>query len=93
MSAQTSRDYFNELYKAGGLDGSASQYVCFDERPAVKGFFTFSESRVMKDYLIQTGQFSKLPQKEQDELNMGYLTYRQYDKGIPLSDELFLPKM
>lgn len=91
-AAQTARDYFNELYKAGGLDASAAQYVCFDDRPQAQSFFIFSESRVYKDLLTRAGKFGSLSQKDQAELKMGFLTYRGYDKGVPFSDELFLAK-
>ena len=30
--AQTARNYYDELYKAGGLDRMADGYVCFDDR-------------------------------------------------------------
>ena len=29
--AQTARDYYNEIYAAGGLDRMADRYVCFNE--------------------------------------------------------------
>lgn len=35
--AQSARDYFNDLYKAGGLDKTADESVCFDDRPDLKG--------------------------------------------------------
>jgi len=38
-SAQTARDYYDELYKAGGLDHMADEYVCFDDRKDLGTFF------------------------------------------------------
>lgn len=36
---QTARSYYDELYKAGGLDRMADGYVCFDDDPiAVRGY-------------------------------------------------------
>jgi hypothetical protein len=91
-SAQSARDYYDELYSVGGLDQTAAQYACFDDRPAVKSFFVFSESRIVRDLLIQNGKFFSLPAKERAELDMSFLTYRAYERGVPLYDELFLAK-
>lgn len=85
--AQSARDYFNELYKAGGLDRMADEYVCFDESPELQTFFIYSSSEVLKEFFIQNGAFSKLPKGQQAELNKGFLVVRQYDKGIALGDK------
>jgi hypothetical protein len=85
--AQSSRDYFNEIYKAGGLDRMADGYVCFADDPKLKTFFIFGRSETLKQFLIDAGGFSKLPKKDQQELNRGFLNTRGYDQGVPLSSE------
>jgi hypothetical protein len=85
--AQSARDYFNELYKAGGLDRMADEYVCFDESPELQTFFIYTDSEVLKEFFIQNGAFAKLPKGQQADLNKGFLVVRQYDKGIALGDK------
>jgi len=89
VRAQTAQDYFHELYKAGGLDRMADQYVCFDDSPELQTFFIYAESRLLKDYLIATGEFAKLPKSQQQTLNKEFLIVRTYYKGVPHPDELF----
>jgi hypothetical protein len=85
--AQSSRDYFNEIYKAGSLDRMADEYVCFDDDPQLKTFFIFGKSETLKQFLVANGEFSKFPKKQQDEVNRGFLTTRGYDTGVALSSE------
>ena len=85
--AQSSSDYFNEIYKAGGLDRMADSYVCFDDDPKLDTFFIVAKSETLKQFLISTGDFQKMPKAQQAELNRGFLITRGYDKGVPLSRE------
>jgi hypothetical protein len=85
--AQSARDYFNELYNAGGLDHMADQYVCFDSSPELQTFFIFAKSDVLKQFLMDNGAFAKLPKSQQAGLNKGFLIVRGYDKGVALSTE------
>jgi hypothetical protein len=50
--ARSARDYYNELYAAGGLDQIVSHRVCFDDRPELSTFFTFTESKVIREVMI-----------------------------------------
>jgi len=85
--AQSARDYYNEIYKAGGLDRMADGYACFDDDPKLDTFFIVSKSETLKQFLIITGDFKKMTKAQQAELNRGFLITRGYDKGVPLSRE------
>lgn len=85
--AQSARSYFEELYKAGGLDRMADEYVCFDDDPSLQTFFIFATSQTLREFLNQTGEFAKMPKAQQDELNRGFVVLRGYDKGVPLPQE------
>jgi hypothetical protein len=85
--AQSARDYYNEIYKAGGLDRMADGYVCFDDDPKLETFFIFGKSETLKQFLISEGEFKKMSKAQQAELNRGFLNTRGYDKGVPLSGE------
>jgi hypothetical protein len=88
--AQAARDYYNEIYAAGGLDRGAARYVCFNEDLAVKTFFVFTENKVLREYMISNGKFDKLSKAERAELSKDYLIFRGYDKGVPLATNDFL---
>jgi hypothetical protein len=90
--SQTARAYFDEIYKAGGLDRMADGYVCFDDDPALQNFFIFGKSDTVKDFLQTNGAYAKLSSKEKAELTKGFLNMRGYNKGVPLSDEDFYSK-
>ncbi len=85
--SQTARNYYDELYQAGGLDRMADGHVCFDDDPALKTFFIFGKSDALRDFLIGAGGYAKLSQKEKAALDKGFLTVRQYDNGVPLGEE------
>jgi hypothetical protein len=85
--AQSARDYYNELYKAGGLDRMADGYVCFDDDPNLETFFIFGKSETLKQFLISTGEFKKMSKAQQADLNHGFLITRGYDKGVQHSNE------
>lgn len=82
-AAQNARSYFEELYKAGGLDRTADEYVCFDDDPSIQAFFIFTTSKTLREFFIRKGEFAKLPKSQRDELNRGFLVLREYDKGVP----------
>ncbi len=88
--AQTARDYYNEIYAAGGLDRGAARYVCFNEDPGVKAFLIFTESKYLREYMISNGTFDKLSKAEQAELKKEFLVFRGYDKGVPWDTENIL---
>jgi hypothetical protein len=46
---QSARRYYNELYKAGGLDRMADEYVCFDDDDKLETFFIFGESKTISN--------------------------------------------
>jgi hypothetical protein len=85
--ALTARDYYNELWTAGGLDQILSHYVCFDERPELETFFLFTESKIIREVMTDDGAFSKLPKDTQAQLKKDLLIFRGYDKGVPISVE------
>jgi hypothetical protein len=89
---QTARGYYNELYKAGGLDHMADGYVCFDDRSDLLTFFIFGDSKVMRQFLLDAGGYSKLNATQRAQLDKGFLNVRQYDKGVPLSEEIIYVK-
>jgi len=88
--AQTARDYYKELYAAGGLDQMASGYVCFNEDADSKTFFIFAENRYLREYMISNGTFDKLSKAEQAVLKKDFLALRSYDKGVPSATNEFL---
>lgn len=92
FNAQSARDYFNELYKAGGLDRMADEYVCFDDDPVLENFFIYADSKILKAFFVSTGNFAKLPKGQQEVLNKGFLNTRVYNKGVPQPDEQFFDK-
>jgi hypothetical protein len=57
---QTVRDYYNEIYKAGGLDRMADGEVCFDDDPKLDTFFIFGQSKHMREFMLMDGTFAKL---------------------------------
>ncbi|MGB8128925.1 MAG: hypothetical protein WCG81_03975 [Candidatus Angelobacter sp.] len=78
----TARDYYNEIYKAGGLDRKAAGYACFPDEDTGK-FFIFSQSDVVRQFLIDERQYKKLPKSQQTELDKGFIYLRTYYKGVP----------
>jgi hypothetical protein len=90
--AQTARNYYDELYKAGGLDRMADGYVCFDDRLELQTFFIFGESKVLKDFLIENRGFDELKPKWKAQINRGFLNVRGYDKGVVVGEEQFFNK-
>ena len=89
--AQTARDYYNEIYAAGGLARAAARYVCFNEDPDVKAFLGFTESKYLLEHMISNGQFDKLSKPEQSALKeKEALIFRGYDKGVPWARYEFL---
>jgi len=90
--AQSAHDYYDELYKAGGLDRMADQYVCFSDDADNKNFFIFGQSDAIKDLFKDGGEFAKLPRAEQNALNKGFLVVRGYTRGVPFPDRNFYEK-
>jgi hypothetical protein len=88
--AQTARDYYNEIYAAGGLDRMAARYVCFNEDPKLKIFLIFTENKYLREYMISNGTFDKLSKAQQAELKKEFVIFRSYDKGVPSDTEEFL---
>lgn len=82
--AQSARDYYNELYAAGGLSQIASHRVCFDDRKELDTFFLLIESRVIREIMVADGSFSKGSKAFQAELKKDFLFTKGYDKGVPL---------
>ena len=91
-SSQIARRYFDELYKAGGLDRMADESVCFADDNDNQNFFIFAQSSHMRELLKADGSFAKLPKATQDLLKTDFLLVRGYTKGVPMSGEEFYDK-
>jgi hypothetical protein len=88
VTPSTAREYYDEIYAAGGLDRMADEYVCFDNDVKLKNFFIFSKSADMRDFMLADGTFQKLPTKMQAELkNKEWLNIHGYNNGIPFNGE------
>jgi hypothetical protein len=89
---RTAREYYDELYKAGGLDRFADGEACFDEDITNQNFFIFGQSKHMREFMKADGTFEKLPKKMQVQLEKDFLIVRGYAKGIPFKDEEYYDK-
>src|ERR1700675_4151544 len=90
--AQSARQYYDELYKAGGLDRMAAPYVFFDDDGKLETFFIFAESKLLREFMIADGTFTKMKKDFQDKLKQDFLIVRGYDKGVTIGDEDFYEK-
>jgi hypothetical protein len=90
--ALTARDYYKELYAAGGLDRMADANACFEDDPSNKAFFIFGQSKDIREFMIADGTFSKLPRSLQLRLKKDFLIVRGYNKGVPWQSESFLDR-
>jgi hypothetical protein len=90
--AQSARQYYDELYKAGGLDRMADAYVCFDDDGKLDTFFIFAESKLLREVMIADGTFTKLKKGYQEKLKQDFLIVRGYDKGVTIGEEDFYEK-
>lgn len=90
-TTMSARDYYDELYKAGGLDRMADEYVCFreDQEP---NFFTLALSKDIREFMMADGSFSKLPKALQDGMKKDFVAVRGYAKGIPFADRQEMSK-
>jgi hypothetical protein len=88
----TARDYYKELYAAGGLNNMAGGHACFQDDPKVSTFFILRESKNLRDYMLANGTFSKLPEATQVLMKKDFLMVRGYVEGIPWRGEEFLDK-
>jgi hypothetical protein len=84
---QSARQYFSEIYNAGGLDRMADEYVCFDDDKQLDTFFTFSQSKTIREVMVATGTFAKLDKEVQQKLKTDFLIVRGYDKGVVIGAE------
>jgi len=89
---QTVRDYYNEIYKAGGLDRMADGEVCFDDDPKLDTFFIFGQSKHMREFMLMDGTFAKLSKPMQAQLKKDFLIVRGYNKGIAFDNNEFYEK-
>src|SRR5207245_7578863 len=88
----TARDYYKELYDAGGLDRMADEYVCFQEDSKVENFFIFGQSKSIRQLMIEHHTFNKMPKATQEQFKKEFLIMRSYRKGVPSKDEAFFEK-
>jgi hypothetical protein len=88
----TARDYYQELYAAGGLDHMAGGHACFQDDPEVDSFFVLGKSKNLLDDMLADGTFNKLPKATQGLMKKDFLMVRGYAKGIPWRGEEFLER-
>src|SRR5258708_26154124 len=86
-TVRTAREYYDELYKAGGLDRFADGEVCFDEDTTNQNFFIFGQSKHMREFMKADGTFEKLSKKMQVQPEKDFLIVRGDAKRIPFNDE------
>lgn len=87
-SPKTAHDYYDELYKAGGLDNFADEYACFRDDD-VPTFFLIGKSEDMREYLAASGGLSKLPPEARAYLDKARLFFVSYNQGISNGTEYF----
>src|ERR1700674_1075482 len=90
--AQTARDYYNEIYKAGGLDRMDDGEICFDDDPKMETFFIFGQSTHLREFLEMNGGLSKMAKPMQEQLKKDFLIVRGYNKGIAFDNNDFYDK-
>ena len=91
----TARDYYKELYNAGGLDRMADGYACFfDDLKDLKidNFFIFGEGKHLREYMMANGTFEKLSKEAQAAMKTDFLIVRGYTKGVPFGSQDFYTK-
>jgi len=86
---QGARQYYSELYKAGGLDRMADGYVCFDDDDKLETFFIFGESKTIREFMMADESFGKMSKDFQKKLREDFLIVRGYDKGVAIGTEDF----
>jgi hypothetical protein len=86
---QSAQQYYNEIYKAGGLDRMSDGYVCFDDDDKLGTFFIFGESKTIREFMIADGSFGKMSKEFQQKLKEDFLIVRGYDKGVAIGTEDF----
>jgi hypothetical protein len=90
--SQSARQYYDELYKVGGLDRMADAFVCFDDDANLQTFFIFAEGKTMREFMMADGTFEKLSKDLQQKLKQDFLIVRGYDKGVAIGDEDYYKK-
>jgi hypothetical protein len=86
VQPKNARDYYKELYSAGGLQ-KYSQYACFLEDEPIRGFFfsvIFSEE--MADFLKSTPEgtalLKLLPKQEKEFIRKKSAGFYRYKNGV-----------
>jgi hypothetical protein len=88
----TARDYYKELYDAGGLDRMGAEYACFKDDPQHDTFFIFGQSRTLRERMIAAGTFNPSHKVPKDAPKEDFLIVRGYQKGIPWAEDMFFTK-
>ena len=89
---RTAREYYNEIYAAGGLDRFAARYACFDEDTTLNTFFIYNESSRIRELLVAHDTFSKMPKDMRARLKKDWIVARGYDKGVPTGEQEYYEK-
>ena len=87
-SANNARDYYQELYKVGGLDLMTDEYVCFLDDASLPNFFTFTKSETLKNFVTALDTPKPL-QKQLFAQGKPFLLVLVYSKGIPNKREIY----
>lgn len=90
--SQSARQYYGELYKAGGLDRMADAFVCFDDDAKLETFFIFGESKTIREFMTADGTFAQSSKDFQQKLKQDFLIVRGYDKGVAIGEEDYYQK-
>jgi hypothetical protein len=81
-SAQTARDYYNELNRTNGLEGLSNEYVCFKDEATDDVFFTISKGNDIKQSLLLMNADAKKMKTADINKFTNTLVVTNYTKGV-----------
>jgi hypothetical protein len=81
-SAQTARDYYNELNRTNGLEGLSNEYVCFKDEATDDVFFTISKGNDIKQGLLLMNADAKKMKTSDINKFTNTLVMTNYTKGV-----------
>jgi hypothetical protein len=83
----SARDYYTQLYDAGGFHRSGQQYVCFNDDATDTGFFTFNTMAYDERYAKAYQSVSQQPTTA-DKQQEAWRTMKAIQEPIPYVDFL-----
>lgn len=81
-SAQTARDYYNELNRTNALEGLSNEYVCFKDDATDDIFFTISKGNDVKQGLLLLNADQKKMKTSDINKFANTLVVTNYTKGV-----------